>query len=344
MKIAFTTIHRRLYTRDRMFVNSSCVLGENVLMPTIRLKEELNRLGHEVHTIDMYSEKDYDLVLFQDIQYEDSLLNLHRPEKYAKYLLKRKWRWDYLYQAVKQLPPERLILQILEPPIIDPKSYDKRYHQYFGKILTWNDSLVDGKKYVKYCIPQYWSGNFCYTEYESKKNFVIIASNKKSAYQNELYSERRKVIEYFEKKIENCDFDLYGFGWKTENLKNYKGEVQKKLETLSQYKFCFCFENMKNISGYITEKIFDCFYTGCIPIYWGADNIEKYIPSGLFIDMRKFDSIDAVIAYSKTITKQDYMKYIRRTKEFLNSPQFSELFSVDRYATLMVKELITENH
>jgi len=50
----------------------------------------------------------------------------------------------------------------------------------------------------------------------------------------------------------------------------------------SQYKFIICFENSKT-DGYVTEKIFNVFLSGSIPIYDGAPNITDYIVPGSFI-------------------------------------------------------------
>jgi alpha(1,3/1,4) fucosyltransferase len=44
-----------------------------------------------------------------------------------------------------------------------------------------------------------------------------------------------------------------------------------KREFLQSYRFNLCPEN-SNYKGYVTEKIFDAIYAGCIPIYWGSDN------------------------------------------------------------------------
>ena len=58
--------------------------------------------------------------------------------------------------------------------------------------------------------------------------------------------------------------------------------------TLSKYKFSICFENSIT-AGYISEKIFDCFYAGTIPIYYGDPNVKESIDPDSFIDFRKFD-------------------------------------------------------
>jgi hypothetical protein len=54
------------------------------------------------------------------------------------------------------------------------------------------------------------------------------------------------------------------------------------LSVYSQYKFVICFENSKT-PGYVTEKIFNVFLSGSIPIYDGAPNITDYIIPGSFI-------------------------------------------------------------
>jgi hypothetical protein len=48
------------------------------------------------------------------------------------------------------------------------------------------------------------------------------------------------------------------------------------------------------MNGYITEKIFDCLYAGTIPLYLGALDISKYIPSTVYVDCRKFSSWSAM--------------------------------------------------
>jgi len=45
---------------------------------------------------------------------------------------------------------------------------------------------------------------------------------------------------------------------------------QAKYDLLSQYKFNLCFENSLS-EGYVTEKLFQAFVAGTMPIYWGDD-------------------------------------------------------------------------
>ncbi len=45
----------------------------------------------------------------------------------------------------------------------------------------------------------------------------------------------------------------------------------KKIEYLKQFRFSICPEN-SNAPGYVTEKLFEAFLAGTIPIYWGDNN------------------------------------------------------------------------
>lgn len=54
------------------------------------------------------------------------------------------------------------------------------------------------------------------------------------------------------------------------------------LDVFNQYKFVLSIENSKT-DGYVTEKIFNVFCSGSIPIYDGAPNILDYINEDAFI-------------------------------------------------------------
>ena len=99
----------------------------------------------------------------------------------------------------------------------------------------------------------------------------------------------------------------------------YKGACVSKYEVLSNYRFSLCFENME-MSGYVTEKIFDCFYTGTIPIYLGAKDITSLIPAGAFIDMRKFNSWDEILDFTMAMSDSDVSNMRQIGRDFIKSP------------------------
>ncbi|KAB7887432.1 hypothetical protein GBG19_10625 [Poseidonibacter ostreae] len=68
-----------------------------------------------------------------------------------------------------------------------------------------------------------------------------------------------------------------------------------------------CYENARDIPGYITEKIFDSFFAGCVPVYLGADNITEHIPKECFIDKREFDTYEKLYKYLKNMSDEEYV-------------------------------------
>ena len=328
MNIGYATIYGDVYAQDRLFDETSCKIGENLLKPGIALKDRMEKGGHSFHTIDLFSTRTLEYGIFQDLCY-DYYITRNDPIAMAKYIYRQKWRDDHFLRA-RKLDPEKRLLIIQEPEVVSPLSYCKEYHKYFGKILTWNDDLVDNRKYFKFFYPQPVPARMLNKPFAEKRMLTMMCSNKTSEGANELYSARREVIRYYEEQC-GTEFDLYGVGWEGETLKNYKGKAAAKLETLSGYRFAICYENMTNVKGYITEKIFDCFFAGCVPIYQGADNITDYIPKGTFIDRKVFQDMDELTDFLKRMDEEEYRQYTEQAQEYLHSELFRECFSVEAY-------------
>ena len=61
------------------------------------------------------------------------------------------------------------------------------------------------------------------------------------------------------------------------------GEL-KKLEFLKDYKFSITYENSRS-PGYVTEKLLAAKAAGCVPIYWGALDVEQDFPKESFLNV-----------------------------------------------------------
>jgi hypothetical protein len=115
--------------------------------------------------------------------------------------------------------------------------------------------------------------------------------------------------------------------------------VEHKRQVLTRTRFAICYENVRDLPGYITEKIFDCFFSGCVPVYWGASNIEKHVPADCFVDRRRFSDTGAVYAYLKAMSEAEFMGYQQRIASFLQSdaarPFDSEFFAATVARTIL---------
>jgi hypothetical protein len=53
---------------------------------------------------------------------------------------------------------------------------------------------------------------------------------------------------------------------------------QSKRDVIRAYKFCATMENSVGVD-YVSEKMWDGLAAGCLPIYYGAPNIQEHLPS-----------------------------------------------------------------
>jgi hypothetical protein len=238
----------------------------------------------------------------------------------------------------------------------------KQGQHFFKRVYSWSDSaslerFVAGSLR---CLPFRWPQAFD-TVHEpiwsraERKFLVMINGNKLPALSwQELYTERLRAVEFFGSTGE---IDLYGIGWDGPPFRvgprmwlpnvvrraqrrlagwwqhvrpdpllaaarrAYRGPTPSKAETLGQYKFALCFENMI-LPGWLTEKIFDCFFAGTVPVYWGAPDIEKYVPGQCFIDIRRFSGYAELRDHLRSLSVADLRRYKENARDYLNSPEF----------------------
>ncbi len=231
-------------------------------------------------------------------------------------------------------PKEKMVLFVWEPPTVMPEIHDPRVYDCFGKVFTWDDDRVDNVKFFKFFYPVLRPQIDEILPFEKKRFCTMITRKLESSHPKELYSERRRVVRFFEDK--KWEFDLYGHNWSKKKYKNYRGAVADKIEVMRHYKFAICYENMRDVKGYITEKIFDCFAAGVVPVYWGASNVTDYIPPDCFIDRRMFKDHEEMYQFLKRMSESEYEEYQRNIREFLKS-EAAQRFSPEQLAKTFLK-------
>ncbi len=232
-------------------------------------------------------------------------------------------KWDF-----SRLDSKKMVLFLWEPPSVEPSSFAPETLARFSKVFTWDDDLVDNVKFFKFHYPVLRGRIDEIPSFASKKFCTLIASRLNSKYPQELYSARLKTARFFEDKPD--EFDLYGKNWGKKKLKNWRGTIPDKLSVLKNYKFSICYENTQGHKGYITEKIFDCFAAGCVPVYWGAPNVTDYIPAEAFIDRRQFKDDAELYAFLKSITPEQYERYLDAAAAYLKSEK-AQLFTSENF-------------
>jgi hypothetical protein len=130
----------------------------------------------------------------------------------------------------------------------------------------------------------------------------------------------------------NLNEDIYKFSellkkiGQVDNISYYNDLIQNKscyysielLNVFNQYKFILCFENSYQ-DGYITEKIFNCFFARTIPIYRGASNVNTFFNEESFINANYINKEDDIICFINKIkniseNKDLYLQHINSIK------------------------------
>ena len=116
-----------------------------------------------------------------------------------------------------------------------------------------------------------------YTPFKEKK-FCLVVSN--------LYNDNMKNILSILKNIGECHY--------IKDFKDIIGNVScyhdvNLLNLFNKYKFIYCVENSIN-DGYITEKIFNSYFSRTIPLYIGSNDKYIYFNSTSFIDINNINN------------------------------------------------------
>jgi hypothetical protein len=140
--------------------------------------------------------------------------------------------------------------------------------------------------------------------FDKKKCCVILTPNfHNMKIKNTLY--------HLMNKIDKC-YNINDFKMILGNKSCYHS--QEFLNFIQHFKFCIVCENSFN-DGYITEKIFNCFFGRTIPIYCGK-GIEKYIHETSFVNVN--DYLDDSNNFFSLNTLYDYLYKLNNNKVLYN--------------------------
>jgi glycosyltransferase involved in cell wall biosynthesis len=244
---------------------------------------------------------------------------------------------------------------LFETVMYDPEMYRKlpQLSDVFQSVYSWTDEktlarFTNGSFRVKQfrypspysdVIDNYWSR-------EDRKGVILACTNRRGApMDGDLFGERLNAIRHFS---DAGDFELWGRRWDAASSlppevrgavsKSWRGVLADKYAAYSRSRFVVCYEN-QILPGWITEKIFDCFRTGAIPLYLGAPDITRWIPEDCFIDVRKFDGYANLDRFMNDLGPRELYNYRLAARDFFASDSFKP-FSAEFFAERFVEDVI----
>lgn len=231
----------------------------------------------------------------------------------------------------------------------------------FRRVLSWSDTTAllpftrDAVRVERFCWPQSFDAVHDALWSRTDRKFLLMMNANKlpRLTRDELYTTRLQAVEFFHAFGE---IDLYGrnwdraptrvgktatpyalrrlgsrwWEWRQRHWPDYlyaaatlawRGAAASKSETMSQYRFALYFENSV-LKGWMTEKLFDCFFVGTVPVYWGAPDVTEWVPADSFIDMRQFRDFAELRRFLHGLTERDMAEYREAARAYLNSSAF----------------------
>ena len=313
----FATLVVNRLNRNEPFRPGAGPNGGDFFLPWRMLRERFEREDIELNTRDVNEGR---AVAFE--------LHLNAQRR-----VDHPWSYAYLY----------------EDPIVRPINGDRSALARYRKVFTSNEELVDGARILRLDYPNDLAPREV-PGFEERDLFcVMIASNKALLHPHprNLHQQRVDTVRFFERRASNR-FALYGHGWDNPAVRpgawgrlmkrihewkrrwrpgsrpafpSWRGTIARKHEILDRARFSICYENSRGSPGYLSEKIFDCFTSGCVPVYIGTTHAEPPIPAACYIDADAFPTGDALLAFLEGIDATRFAAYQSAIRNFLAGPQ-----------------------
>ena len=250
-----------------------------------------------------------------------------------------------IHVNVQPIKTQPAFLLRMESGYVVPENDDLQQLNGYTRVFTWDRNLARGCNFEYVPHPQDLSipmhGSWP-TWQERPLSFCLIAANKmlRRPTSADLYVERQRIIRWFERHAPS-DFELYGRNWNLPmasrtavglalrglgklglvrgRLVVYRGEIPDKVPVLRRSRFAFALENVEGLEGYLTEKLFDCLYEGCIPIYLGDPGVSEILPNEVYVPYFRGQSLKELYANLTSMSSAEYSERQAAIRGFLGS-------------------------
>jgi hypothetical protein len=253
------------------------------------------------------------------------------------------------------------ILYRSEPLCVLPVAYKPETSTLYSSIISFgkSETMNDGMHWPQYFPAEEQLG---WGIHDRLPRAALINANKLNLSSSELYSLRRESV----KKIEGID--LFGENWNSnfkDRIKVLVIEVMKdpirhlvatpshsrywftnwpetaspadKISIMQRYKFALVIENELS---YMSEKLFDAFFAGCIPIYVGPEVADYKVPKELVIQCKP--TLKSLAEGFEIAMQTNFENYQEKLKDWLQSESMKESHEGLRVTNRAIERTLNE--
>lgn len=220
------------------------------------------------------------------------------------------------------------ILLATEGYITIPNNYNPSVVKQYDVLITYNNKYKEQHPELNIILqnaPINWENYYVldsFLTYDEKiKGICCLAKVYNTGVEGDINFMKHTVMR--DLKVEpELSVHTYGpnsFG----RPESYKGNLGYKyshyynLKKINEYLFCWCPEPIYHKLwswNYVTERLFNCFKSKTVAIYYGCYNIEELVPTNLFIDYRNFENVNDLSKYIIEFSKNK-KKYTEMVEE-----------------------------
>lgn len=244
---------------------------------------------------------------------------------------------------VEDIEPKKCILMKNEPPIYNcffgKRLNDPLYTNGFLTVMASNktppyDYYYNIPRFEFKLVKEYFDINkneFLCTMLRNKKWSYLrnsIDLRNREFNKQSLLKFRMKADIYFSIRFDS-KYDSFGGPWASGTYAGkIPGDGVSLYKHMCHYKFSFAPENSR-FNGYVTEKPIQAMCCGCIPIYYGAPDVEEYLPKGTFIDCDTHRNYAYLCNYIESMDENEYNEYIKNIRRFVTTDESKKFSSVE---------------
>lgn len=298
-------------------------------------------------------------------QFAERGIDLHTPDLNAGHAVAFELHLNAQRHPSASVPSYAFIY---EDPLVRPINSDLALLSRYRKVFTWNPAQQQLPNAVALDYPNDLAARDVPGWPGRDLHCVLIASNKALLHADarSLHPARVATIRAFE-ALAPKNFALYGQGWNIPAVRpghlgriekrinewlgkaapgrrpfpSYRGKLHTKREVLDRARFCIAYENSRGSPGYLTEKIFDCFTSGCVPVYIGSPGWQQVIPADCCIDGDAFAQPRDLVSFLDGVTQTQFEGYQRAMRAFLAQAS-TQRFSHGHWCRGLVDEILSD--
>jgi hypothetical protein len=204
---------------------------------------------------------------------------------------------DHVVQLRRNAPHSQIwLLETAESAVNYPAQFEPAFRGLFDAEISFRQTADIWTPYIH---PDQFTGyQDAATSNRSELCCAFISSGVNKSHR----------CEYMAALMQHMEVASFGRFMKNRVLDDDRG-TESKLAAMRNFRYTLSFENAIE-PDYVTEKFFEPFIAGTIPIYLGAPNVEEFAPGeDCYIDARQFPEPAALATFIRNVDPSRFHRW-----------------------------------